>query len=158
MLYCSLTRIFSDLYANLHENCDVKRKKNQKVLVSWADYQADYLDHSHKGHLNPVFFDKAVLPLPMDSRRISGHEEMMALVTISAPMDPLQVEFGWWSQRLAVADDAEVQEMHMAYLGHSVCVWDEAPDKDAEFLQAEPSNCIINNQRGGADIYLLKYP
>lgn len=48
--------------------------------------------------------------------------------------------------------------MHMAYLGHSVCVWDEAPDKDEEFVQTEPSNCTINNQRGGADIYLLKYP
>lgn len=73
-------------------------------------------------------------------------------------MDALQVELGWWSQRrLAVADDAEVQEMHMAYLSHSVCVWDEAPDKDAEFVQTELSNCIINNQRGGADIYLLKY-
>lgn len=51
-------------------------------------------------------------------------------------MDPLQVELGWWSQRrLTIADDAEAQEMHMAYLGHSVCVRDEALDKDAEFVQ-----------------------
>lgn len=74
-------------------------------------------------------------------------------------MDPLQVELGWWSQRrLTIADDAEVQEMHMAYLGHSVCVWDEALDKDAEFVQTKLSNWIINNWRGGADIYLLQYP
>lgn len=70
---------------------------------------------------------------------------MIALATVSAPHGSPAGRAGWWSNWLAVADDAEVQEMFIAYLSHSASVWDESPDKDAEFAQTEPSNYIINN-------------
>lgn len=77
-------------------------RRTRKCFISWADYQADWQGHPRRGHLNPVFLRQDCASPTLShgfQEKVSGHEEMIALAIISAPMHPLQVEFGWWSQR-----------------------------------------------------------